>query len=61
MPKRSCVGYALKVNDLAASIAFYAERLGWTLAEEQPGTDRTVILDPDDHSPSYWPGRRLKM
>jgi catechol 2,3-dioxygenase-like lactoylglutathione lyase family enzyme len=49
MPKRS--GFALKVNDLAASTAFYAERLGWTLAEEQPGTDMAVILDPDDHSP----------
>lgn len=49
MSKRS--GYALKVNDLAASTAFYAELLGWTLAEEQPGTDMAVILDPDDHSP----------
>jgi catechol 2,3-dioxygenase-like lactoylglutathione lyase family enzyme len=49
MPKR--FGFALKVNDLAASIAFYAERLGWSLAEEQPATDMAVILDPDDHSP----------
>jgi catechol 2,3-dioxygenase-like lactoylglutathione lyase family enzyme len=42
---------ALKVNDLAASLAFYGERLGWRLSENQPGADMAVILDPDDASP----------
>lgn len=49
MPQRSRV--ALKVNDLAASRAFFIERLGWGLAAEQPGVDMAVILDPDDQSP----------
>lgn len=49
MPQRSRV--ALKVNDLATSRAFFVERLGWGLADEQPGADMAVILDPDDHSP----------
>lgn len=49
MPKRSRI--ALKVNDLAASITFYVERLGFQLEEDRPGTDMAIILDPDDHNP----------
>lgn len=49
MSQRSRV--ALKVNDLSASRAFFVERLSWGLADEQPGVDMAVILDPDDHSP----------
>ncbi len=49
MPQRSRV--ALKVHNLAASQAFFVERLGWTLADEQSGADMAVVLDPDDHNP----------
>lgn len=37
---------ALKVNDLASSLTFYVDRLGFQLAESQPDADRAVILDP---------------
>ncbi len=44
MPKRARV--ALKVNDLASSLAFYVDRMGFQLAEGQPDADMAVILDP---------------
>ncbi|MGH2509510.1 MAG: VOC family protein, partial [Ktedonobacteraceae bacterium] len=49
MPKRARV--ALKVNDLAASVTFYIEYLGFQLDGDQPVADMAIILDPDDHSP----------
>ena len=48
MPKRSRV--ALKVTNLTSSQTFFVERLGWTLAEDWPGADMAVVLDPDDQS-----------
>src|SRR5712692_4997852 len=44
MPKRARV--ALKVNDLASSLTFYVDRMGFQLAESQPDADMAVILDP---------------
>lgn len=49
MSKRSRV--ALKVHDLAASTAFYVERLGFQLEEHRPGADTAIILDPDTQTP----------
>ena len=37
MPKRA--RYALKVNDLASSLTFYLNRLGFPLVESQPEAD----------------------
>src|ERR1051326_2362301 len=45
MPKRPQV--ALKVNDLAASQAFYVEHLGFELAESQADADLAVVIDTD--------------
>ncbi len=45
MPKRA--RYALKVNDLASSLAFYMNRLGFQLAESQPDADIAFVLAPD--------------
>jgi catechol 2,3-dioxygenase-like lactoylglutathione lyase family enzyme len=39
--------YALKVNDLASSLAFYMNRLGFQLAESQPDADIALVLAPD--------------
>jgi catechol 2,3-dioxygenase-like lactoylglutathione lyase family enzyme len=39
---------ALKVTDLATSLAFYVDKLGFQLAENLPDADRAVILDPYD-------------
>lgn len=44
MPKHARV--ALLVNDLASSLTFYIDRLGFQLAESQPEADRAVVLDP---------------
>jgi catechol 2,3-dioxygenase-like lactoylglutathione lyase family enzyme len=44
MPKRAGVG--LRVNDLASSLTFYVDRLGFQLAENQQDTDRAVVIDP---------------
>ena len=44
MPKRARV--ALKVNDLASSLSFYVDRMGFQLAESLPDADMAVILDP---------------
>ncbi len=44
MPKNARV--ALKVSDLASSLTFYVDRLGFHLAENQSDADRAVILDP---------------
>lgn len=44
MPKRARV--ALKVNDLASSLTFYVDRMGFQLAESPPDADMAVILDP---------------
>jgi len=45
MPKRARV--ALKVNDLASSLTFYVDRLGFQLIESQPDADMAVVLAPD--------------
>jgi catechol 2,3-dioxygenase-like lactoylglutathione lyase family enzyme len=37
---------ALKVNDLAASLTFYVDGLGFPLVESRPHADRAVVLDP---------------
>lgn len=44
MPRHAC--RALKVNDLASSLTFYVQRLGFPLAESQPDADRALVLDP---------------
>ena len=44
MPRRAC--RALKVNDLASSLTFYVDGLGFQLVENQPDADQAVILDP---------------
>ena len=44
MPKRA--RFALRVNDLASSLTFYVERLGFQLVESQLDADRAVVLDP---------------
>ncbi len=44
MPKLPRV--ALKVNDLASSLTFYIERLGFQLAESRLDADMAVLLDP---------------
>ncbi|HLV99282.1 MAG TPA: DinB family protein [Ktedonobacterales bacterium] len=44
MPRRPC--RALKVNDLASSLAFYVEGLGFHLVESQPDADRAPRFDP---------------
>ena len=44
MAKRARV--ALKVNDLASSLTFYVDRMGFHLSESQPVADMAVILDP---------------
>jgi catechol 2,3-dioxygenase-like lactoylglutathione lyase family enzyme len=36
----------LKVKDLASSLAFYVDGLGFKLAESQPDADHAVVLDP---------------
>jgi catechol 2,3-dioxygenase-like lactoylglutathione lyase family enzyme len=43
MPKRPRV--ALKVNDLASSLIFYVDCLGFQLEESQPDADMAVVLD----------------
>jgi catechol 2,3-dioxygenase-like lactoylglutathione lyase family enzyme len=48
MPKHARV--ALKVNDLASSLTFYVDRLGFQLAESQPDADMAVVLDSDGDS-----------
>ncbi len=45
LPKHARV--ALQVNNLASSITFYVNRLGFQLVESQPHADRAVVLDPD--------------
>jgi catechol 2,3-dioxygenase-like lactoylglutathione lyase family enzyme len=45
MPKHARV--ALKVNDLASSLTFYVDSLGFQLAESQPDADIAVVLDSD--------------
>jgi len=45
MPKHARV--ALKVNDLASSLTFYVDRLGFQLAESQPYAEMAVVLDTD--------------
>ena len=42
MPKHARV--ALKVNDLASSLTFYVDRLGFQLVESQPDADMAVVL-----------------
>jgi catechol 2,3-dioxygenase-like lactoylglutathione lyase family enzyme len=44
MPRRAC--RALKVNDLASSLTFYVDGLGFQLVESQPDADRALVLDP---------------
>lgn len=44
-PKRPTL--AIPVADLAASIAFYVDRIGFTLADHQPAADLAQILDSD--------------
>jgi catechol 2,3-dioxygenase-like lactoylglutathione lyase family enzyme len=44
MPRRA--GRALKVKDLASSLTFYVDGLGFELAEHLPKADRAVVLDP---------------
>ena len=44
MPKRA--RFALRVNDLASSLTFYVDRLGFQLVESQLDADRAVVLDP---------------
>ncbi len=44
MPRRAC--RALKVNDLASSLTFYVDGLGFQLVESQPDADRAIVLDP---------------
>src|SRR5262249_21817180 len=44
MPPRA--RFALKVNDLASSLTFYVDRLGFQLIESQPDADLAVVLDP---------------
>lgn len=44
MPRRAC--RALKVNDLASSLTFYVDGLGFQLVESQPDADQAVVLDP---------------
>ncbi len=44
MSRRPC--RALKVKDLATSLAFYVDGLGFQLLESQPDADRAVVLDP---------------
>ena len=44
MPKRPT--RALKVTDLASSLTFYVDLLGFQLAESQPDADLAVVLDP---------------
>lgn len=39
--------YALRVNDLASSLAFYVDGLGFQLVESQPEADLAVVLAPD--------------
>ncbi len=50
MPKRPRI--AMKVSDLAASLAFYVETLGFELIESQPDVDMALILDSDVDS--FW-------
>lgn len=38
---------ALKVNDLASSLTFYVDRLGFQLVESRTDADRAVVLDTD--------------
>src|SRR5262249_6130886 len=44
MPTRA--RFALRVNDLASSLTFYIDRLGFQLVESQPDADLAVVLDP---------------
>jgi catechol 2,3-dioxygenase-like lactoylglutathione lyase family enzyme len=39
--------YALRVNDLASSLAFYVNGLGLQLVESQPDADLALVLAPD--------------
>ncbi len=43
MPRRAC--RALKVGNLASSLTFYVDGLGFQLVESQPDADRAVVLD----------------
>ena len=45
MPKLP--GFAMIVSDLAASVAFYVDCLGFTLVEQQPEADMAQLLDYD--------------
>lgn len=45
MPKHARV--ALKVNDLAASLHFYVDSLGFELLESLPESDMAVVRDPE--------------
>lgn len=58
MSKRARI--ALKVHDLATSIPFYVDILGFQLYEIQPGTDMAILLDPDDHSPVLLAGSTIE-
>ena len=44
MPRRAW--RALKVKDLASSLTFYVDGLGFQLLESQPDADQAVVLDP---------------
>jgi catechol 2,3-dioxygenase-like lactoylglutathione lyase family enzyme len=44
MPTRA--RFALRVNDLASSLTFYVDRLGFQLVESQLDADLAVVLDP---------------
>ena len=45
MPKLP--GFAMIVSDLATSVAFYVDRLGFTLVEQHPEADMAQLLDYD--------------
>src|SRR5579864_1109145 len=45
MPKYARV--ALKVNDLASSLHFYVDSLGFQLLESLPDSDMAVVRDPE--------------
>jgi catechol 2,3-dioxygenase-like lactoylglutathione lyase family enzyme len=45
MPKRA--RFALKVNDLASSLTFYLDRLGFQLVESQSDADMALVRAPD--------------
>src|SRR5579863_5771919 len=45
MPKLP--GFAMIVSDLATSVTFYVDRLGFTLLEQQPEADMAQLVDYD--------------